>query len=61
MSAFAYKITIEAKTSAEAEEKLKAACALLERLSVTELSKLADVVKNDAKTLAAAKVFLKLK
>jgi len=61
MSAFAYKITVEAKTSAEAEEKLKAACVLLEKLSASEFSKLADIVKNDPKTLAAAKGFLKLK
>ena len=61
MSAFAYKITVEAKTKDEAETKLKAATVLLERLSETELTRLADVVQNEPKTLAAARVFLKLK
>lgn len=56
-----YKVSVEAKNSTEAEEKIKAACVLLEKLSIGELTKLADVVKNDPKTLAAAKVFLKLK
>lgn len=61
MSAFSFKITVEAKDSAEAEKKLNAACVLLEKLSASELTSLAEVVKNDPKTLALAKGFLKLK
>lgn len=55
MNKFRYEITIQAATAQDAEEKLRAASTLMERLQVRELKRLADVVQNDPVKTAIAK------
>ncbi|MBT1688883.1 hypothetical protein [Dawidia soli] len=55
MNKYKYEVTIQAATANEAEEKLRAASALMERLQVREIKKLADVVQNDPVKTALAK------
>jgi hypothetical protein len=55
MNKYSFDITIEATSPQEAEAKLKAASVLMQKLKVNELSKLADVVKNDPLKTAIAK------
>lgn len=55
MNKYSFDITIEATSPQEAEEKLKAASVLMQKLKVIELSKLAEVVKNDPIKTAIAK------
>lgn len=55
MNKYSFDITIEATSPQEAETKLKAASILMQKLKVNELSKLADVVKNDPIKTAIAK------
>ena len=53
---FNFEVSIEAVTQQEAEVKLTAASALMQKLRAREIAKLADVVKNDpVKTLIAKK------
>jgi hypothetical protein len=60
MSKFTFEITIEASTPQEAEAKLKAASVLMQKLKEKELTRLADVVKNDPVKIAIAKKALGL-
>lgn len=51
-----FEISIEAQTQEEASVKVQAASTLMQKLSAREISKLAEVVKNDpAKTMLAKK------
>ena len=58
MKKFHYDISIEAKTESEAEAKMIALTALASRLSQTELTKLAHIVKHDPVKTALAKKYL---
>lgn len=56
MNKFSFDITIEANSQEEALTKLKAASTLMQKLKPNEISRLADVVKNDpVKTTIAKK------
>lgn len=55
MNKYSFDITIEANSPEEAEVKLKAASVLMQKLKANELSKLADIVKNDPVKTAIAK------
>ena len=51
-----FEISIEASSAEDAQAKLKAASTLMQKLKTYELSKLADVVRNDPiKTTIAKK------
>lgn len=52
---YTFEITIEAPSAQEAEAKVKAASVLMQKLKEKELTKLADVVKNDPIKIAIAK------
>jgi hypothetical protein len=58
MKKFQYDITIEAKTETEADGKMTALTTLASKLSTKELTKLAQVVKNDPIKTAMAKKYL---
>ena len=60
MNKYNFEITIEAATPQEAEAKLKAAATLMARLKANEITRLADVVKNDPGKTALAKKALGL-
>jgi hypothetical protein len=60
MNRYSFDITIEAVTQQEAEAKLKAASVLMQKLKATELTRLAEVVKNDPIKIAIAKKALGL-
>lgn len=60
MTKHKFTVTIESKTEAEAEQKVKAITALLSLLSAMELSKMAHVVKYDPVKTALAKTYLGL-
>lgn len=55
-----FDMTIEAASQQEAEAKLKAAATLMQKLKANELTKLADVVKNDPVKTSLAKQALGL-
>lgn len=57
---FSFEITIEASDPKEAEAKLKAAAVLMQKLKHNELTRLADVVKNDPAKTSLAKQYLGL-
>lgn len=50
-----FEMTIEADSIQEANEKLRAVAVLMQKLKTRELTKLADVVKNDPIKTAIAK------
>lgn len=52
---YTYEITLNAASKEEAQQKLSAASVLLSKLTQKEISKLADVVKNDPVKTALAK------
>jgi hypothetical protein len=53
---YTFEISIEASTQEEASVKIQAASTLMQKLSAREISKLAEVVKNDpVKTTLAKK------
>lgn len=58
MKKYDYDISIAASSSTEAEAKLTALSTLASRLSLTELTKLAHVIKNDPAKTALAKKYL---
>ena len=60
MTKHTFEISIEASSSEEAMEKLKAASVLIQKLKAQEIKKLADVVKNDPIKTALAKKALGL-
>lgn len=55
-----FKIKIEAGNEAEANNKMKALVILASKLTTKEISKLADVVKNNPVQTALAKKYLGL-
>lgn len=56
MAKFTYQITLNAGSSQEAENKMKAITVLASRLTEKELGKLADIIQNDPiKTMMAKK------
>jgi hypothetical protein len=52
---YTFEISIEAHSEDEASTKLKAASTLMQKLKATEITKLAEVVKNDPVKTALAK------
>lgn len=60
MNKFSFEITIEGETQKDAEMKLKAAAMLMQKLRPNEISRLAEVVKNDPVKTALAKKYLGL-
>lgn len=53
---YTFEVSIEAQTEQEAEVKLQAASALMQKLKAREIAKLADVVRHDpVKTTLAKK------
>lgn len=60
MTKFSFDITIEAETQKDAEMKLKAAAALMQKLRPNEIARLAEIVKNDPVKTALAKKYLGL-
>ena len=60
MTKYTFEISIEAENEKDAIEKLKAASVLMQKLKAREISKLADVVKNDPLKTALAKKALGL-
>ena len=55
MPKFKYEIEVEAPTENEASAKLKSAVTLMTKLNTKEITKLADIVKNDPVKTALAK------
>ena len=60
MSKYSFEIFIEAASEEEANEKMKGAVILMQKLQGKEIKKLADVVKNDPVKTALAKNYLGL-
>lgn len=60
MNKFSFDINIEAASQQEAEAKLKAASVLMQKLKAHELTRLAEVVKNDPVKTTLAKKYLGL-
>lgn len=60
MNHHTFEITIQANTSQEAQTKLAAAAVLMQKLKPHEISRLAEVVKNDPIKTAIAKKALGL-
>ena len=58
MAKFTYNFSIEAPTEKEAETKMKGLTTLASKLSVKEIDRLADIVKNDPVKTAMAKAAL---
>jgi hypothetical protein len=57
---FSFEVTIESASEQEAQTKLKAATVLMQKLKANEITRLADVVKNDPLKTAFAKKALGL-
>jgi hypothetical protein len=57
---FSFEVTIESTSEQEAQTKLKAATVLMQKLKANEITRLADVVKNDPLKTAFAKKALGL-
>jgi hypothetical protein len=55
MAKYTFEVTIDASTEKDAEQKLKAATTLMQKLNLQEIAKLAEVVKNDPVKTAIAK------
>jgi len=56
MNKYSFDVTVEATSQEEAVAKLKAASTLMQKLKVNEITRLAEVVKNDPiKTTIAKK------
>jgi hypothetical protein len=60
MKKYSYDFSITAKEEKEADSKMKALQTLAQELNGKELSKLADIVKNDPVKTALAKSYLGL-
>jgi hypothetical protein len=60
MDKFSYTLILTATDKAEAESKMKAISILAAKLKANELSKMADIVKNDPIKTALAKKALGL-
>ncbi|PZR19974.1 MAG: hypothetical protein DI538_30710 [Azospira oryzae] len=60
MNKFSFDVSVEANSQEEAMAKLKAASVLMQKLKPNEISRLAEVVKNDPIKTAIAKKALGL-
>jgi hypothetical protein len=60
MNKFSFDVSVEANSQEEAMAKLKAASVLIQKLKANEISRLAEVVKNDPIKTAIAKKALGL-
>lgn len=60
MNKFSFDVSVEANSSEEALAKIKAASVLMQKLKPNEISRLAEVVKNDPIKTAIAKKALGL-
>jgi len=58
MKKFHYDISIEADSETEADGKMTALTTLAQKLSAKELTKLAQIIKNDPIKTAMAKKYL---
>jgi hypothetical protein len=58
MKKFHYDISIEAKTDSEAQAKMAALTTVASKLSQSELTKLAHIIKHDPVKTALAKKYL---
>lgn len=58
MKKFQYEISIQAKTETEADAKMTALTTLASKLSSSELTRLAHIVKHDPAKTALAKKYL---
>jgi hypothetical protein len=58
MKTYKYQLTLEEKTEGEADAKMEALTILAKKLTVSELSKLAHVIKTDPTKTALAKKYL---
>jgi len=55
-----YKISFEAESEAQAQEKMRALVAIVKKLSAKELKKLAEIIQENGSTFQSAKQFLNL-
>ena len=60
MSKYSFDIALEADSEKEATEKVKAAITLIQKLTTTEIKRLAEVVATDPTKTALAKKYLGL-
>lgn len=60
MNKFSYTLTLTATDKAEAETKMKAISTMASKLKANELTKMADIIKNDPLKMALAKKALGL-
>lgn len=60
MNKYAFDVSVEANSQEEALAKVKAASVLIQKLKPNEISRLAEVVKNDPIKTAIAKKALGL-
>jgi hypothetical protein len=58
MKNYTYKITLEEKSEEDADAKVDAMAVLVKKLTATELTKLAHIVKTDPAKTALAKQYL---
>jgi hypothetical protein len=58
MKSYKYQVTLEENSEPEADAKIEALSVLAKKLSVKELSKLAQIVKTDPVKTALAKKYL---
>jgi len=58
MSIHNFTLKIEAKTAADAEQKVKSLAVLASKLTIKELTKLAYIVQHDPVKTAQAKLYL---
>lgn len=58
MQNYQYEMNLQASSEREAEAKMKALTILAKHLNENELTKLADVIKNNPNLTATAKAFL---
>jgi hypothetical protein len=60
MQKFSFKISLEATSEKEAQQKMASLTTLASKLSNKELNKLSEIVKENGETLKMAKNFLGL-
>lgn len=58
MKNYTYKITLEERSEEDADAKVDAMAVLVKKLTATELTKLAHIVKTDPAKTALAKQYL---
>lgn len=60
MQKFTYKITLEADSEKQAQEKMAALTLMARKLTAKELKKISEVVQENGSTMKTAKNFLGL-